>query len=126
MPSPEHLGDEGAAEQERPPYAQAARFPGERPAGQAYFQAQAAIHQAECDLSAYRLKLDQVWHVAVVGQAPPEGLHAQLGAILAAGEPADLPPDIARFLHVRRVQAGKLGPCQVAAENAPPVRRLRN
>lgn len=110
MPSPEHPQAEGRAEPEPHPYCQAARFAGERPAGRAYFQAQEAIFQAECDLSAYRLQLNRLWHVAVVGEPPPEDLDEQLRGILAAGEEVSLPSDVLRLLHERGMRARRRGP----------------
>jgi hypothetical protein len=92
------------------PYFQAARFRGERPAGRAYFRAQEAIRDAECDVSVFRVRLEQDWHVAVLGQTPPESLDRSLRRILAWGEPTTLPDDILQQLRERRTQATKLGP----------------
>ncbi len=103
MPSSEQQPGEGTPEQEAQPYIQVARqvarFPGEQPAGRAYFQAQRAIFKVECDLSAYRFHLNRIWHVAVVGEQPPEKLAQQLTDILGAGEPTTLPPDILACAH---------------------------
>lgn len=106
MSSPEQRG---GGEQEQAPYYQAARFRAERPAGRAYFRAQEAIFQAECELSTYRLQLNRIWHVAVVGEPPPEDLDELLRGILAAGEPATLPPDVLKLLHERGIQARRRG-----------------
>lgn len=110
MPSPEHRPGGGNPEQERPSYSQTARFAGEQPAGRAYRQAQQAIFQTDCDLSTYRLQVNQVWHVAVLGEPPPKDLDEQLTGILAAGEPATLPPDVLKLLTQRRAEAAKLAP----------------
>ena len=92
------------------PYYQAARFTGEKPAGRAYRQAREAIFTApDCDLSAYRFHLSRVWHVAVVGEQPPEDLEHQLQKILSRGELTSLPEQLVRMLEQRRVQATRLG-----------------
>src|SRR5215212_11151684 len=102
---------EQSAESPRPAetYFQAARFSGERPAGRAYTRAQEAIRTTECDLSTFRLRLNQIWHVAVLGQAPPEILDRSIRRILATGELTTLPDDVLQQLWQRRAQAIKLG-----------------
>ena len=111
MPSPEHQpGGQREQplqpEQEPVPYYRAARFANERAAGQAYFAVQNAIFTAaECDLSAYRLQLNRVSHVAVLGQPPPEELDQTLAALLAAGEATALPAEAVKLLVQRRRQA---------------------
>ena len=95
-PGPKTSGD---------PYVRAARFAGEQPAGRAYFALQHAIFTAAPnDLSAYRFQLDGVYHVAVVGVRPPPALEGRLTAILAAGEPAELPTSVQQALLARRAQ----------------------
>jgi hypothetical protein len=111
MPSPESRPGGRSHEQEPVPYYRAARFRGEKPAGRAYNQAQAAIFTAEdCDLSTYRFHLNKVWHVAVLGQAPPPELEQRLEHTLSGGEPTTLPEDMVRVLAGRRAQATQLGP----------------
>lgn len=107
MPSPERGGPH--PEQALPRYHRAVRFQEEQPAGAAYLQAQETIYQAECDLSVFRLLLDQAWHVAVLGEPPPQELEQQLDGILASGEPATLPTEVVKLLHQRRTQSTKLG-----------------
>ncbi len=99
-------------EGELPRYHQAARFPGEEPAGVAYFAAQEAVaaHAGDVDLSAYRFQLNAVYHVAVLGDPPPTALHDELRAILSAGEPAQLPEDVLKLLNARRAQTAEVGP----------------
>src|SRR2546428_462554 len=106
MPSPERQEGERKQEHEPTPYYKAARFPGgEKPAGRAYSKAQDAIFRANgSELSAYRLILDQLWHVAVLGEPPPEDLERKITKILATGEPATLPPEILKLLQERRAQ----------------------
>ena len=111
MGSPERPGGvspEGA----QPSYHHAARFSGERPARQAYNKAQGAIYgyEPDCDLSAYRLRINQVWHVAVVGTPPPDDLDEQLRAILSGAEALTLPPEMLAMLQKRRAEATQLGP----------------
>ncbi len=95
-----------------PRYHQAARFPGEEPAGIAYFAAQetVAAHAGDVDLSAYRFQLDRIFHVAVLGDPPPAALHDALRSILAAGEPAAVPEDVLRLLNTPRTAATQVGP----------------
>ena len=110
MASPEHRNSGPDKEQELlPAYAQAARYADEQEAGEAYDHAQEAIYGTHHELSAYRLQLEQIWHVAVVGDRPPEDFDQLIQAILSTGEPTTLPPDILAFLHQRRLKARKLG-----------------
>jgi len=96
---------------ELPPYLRSARFTGEQPAGQAYERAQEAIYTGPPnDLSLYRLSLDQVYHLAVLGQTPPEPLKRQLESILSVGEYAELPKAILEALAERRRQSIKVAP----------------
>jgi hypothetical protein len=96
---------------EIPPYHHAARFSGEEPAGQAYEAAQEAIYTGPPnDLSVFRLIVQQVWHVTVLGQAPSEEIRLQLENILSAGQPTDLPEPILRNLSERRRQRIRRGP----------------
>ena len=87
------------------PYVQAARFSGEPLAGRAYRALQQAIFTAvPNDLSAYRVQLDSVYHVVVVGIRPPPELAERLTAILATGEPTELPVAVQHALLARRAQ----------------------
>src|SRR5438874_902537 len=90
------------------PYYQAARFSGERPAGRAYVRAQELIYQQPCDLSAFRFLLERSWHVAILGEPPPEALERSLRRILARGELTTLPDELVKLLLERRAQATKL------------------
>ncbi|MCZ7570763.1 MAG: hypothetical protein M5U01_19560 [Ardenticatenaceae bacterium] len=110
MPSPEKPGEEPQKEEEpKPAYCKAARFASEESAGQAYFQTQEAILNVPCDLSTYRFQLQQIWHVAVVGEPPSEELEQQLDEILSGGARTSLPPEILFFFQERRRQAAKFG-----------------
>ena len=87
------------------PYIRAARFTGEQPAGQAYHALQQTIFTAAPnDLSVYRVQLDGVYHVVVVGIRPAPRLEERLLAILAAGEPTELPAAVQQALLARRAQ----------------------
>ena len=114
MPQPERRpGGKPSPEGEGlPRYHQAARFPGEGPAGVAYFAAQEAVaaHAGDADLSAYRFLLDRISHVVVLGEPPPTALHDQVRTILAAGEPATVPEDVLKLLNARRQEATQAGP----------------
>src|SRR4051812_24784582 len=106
MPSQEH--DQS---QSTPAYLKVARFSSEGPAGRAYFAAQEAIYsEPRCDLSVYRLQLEKIYHVAVLGDSPPRRLERTLRQILAAGDPASLPPELIQILIERRAQSIKIGP----------------
>jgi hypothetical protein len=109
MPQGEH---EPSSEEAGGLYIQAARFVSERKAGKAYFRAQEAIYssKADCDLSAYRLILNQRWHVTVIGAPPPQDLDRSLRKILAVGEPTALLAEVITILLQRRAQQTKLAP----------------
>ena len=119
MSSPEfYFAPEGGApgpepkEQEPVPYYRAAKFERERHAKRAYFKCQETVLRAhsEADLSTYRLLLDQVSHVIVLGEPPPEELDRRLQRILSRGEATTLPADVLHLLQERRTQASQLGP----------------
>jgi hypothetical protein len=108
-PSPPPQG--GAPEPGEPPYYLAARFAGEADAGQAYVRAHEAILAAQpCDLGGWRLQLAQVWHVVLLGEAPPPDLDQRLRQILSRGELVALPPPLLARLAERRARARQRGP----------------
>lgn len=93
-------------EQEAPAYYRAARFPREEEAGRSYHAAQRLIRDPDVDLSAYRLQLNRIWHVAILGPTtPPEEIAKKVEEILSSGKPVTLQPDILEALLVRRKQA---------------------
>lgn len=103
MPSSEH--------ESQPQYLQVARFSGEKPAGRAYRQAEELLFRSpDSELSAYRFHLSRVWHVAVLGDQPPEELDKRLQRILSRGEPTSLPEEILAELQRRRAEATRIGP----------------
>ncbi len=113
MPSPERGGTGHDPEQEQPErYYKASRFPGEEPAGRAYFKTQDTIFEAreKADLSCYRFQLDTVYHVAVLGERPHAKLERKLERILASGEAVELPEDILDVLWRRRELARQINP----------------
>jgi hypothetical protein len=109
--------------QESTPYCQAAKFSSERAAGRVYFQVQKLIDNPEADLSAYRLQLQGVWHVAVVGDSPGKELAEELEKVMAAGEPVELTSDALDFLIQRRAEQIKRGPW--VERHYRPGRRFR-
>ncbi len=111
------------SEQEGTPYFLAAKFPNERAAGRVYFQIQKLIDSPDADLSAYRLQLQGVWHVAVVGDAPGSELAEELAKWMSNGEPAELPSDALDFLRQRRAEQIKHGPW--VERHYRPGRRFR-
>ncbi len=116
MPSPEGYGGqppqsgESRKEREQLPYALVARFQDEQPAMQTYAQAQELIFGDErADLSVYRFLLDQVSHVAAVGEPPPEEIDQELQEIFSLGEPTALPEEVLKALQQRRNQMKQHG-----------------
>ena len=106
MPSPEQPAEPPGQPE---PYYQAARFPTERSARRVYFATQDELFKTECDLSSYRLQLNQRWHVAVIGAQPTEALDQRLRLILAAGESTPLPDEVLALLVERRARATQQG-----------------
>lgn len=93
------------------PYLRVIRLASEPLAAAAYAQLQDALYTGPPnDLSASRLQLGGVWHVAVLGEVPPAALAPQLDALFAGGEPATLPDEVVTTLVLRRAQALRLGP----------------
>lgn len=93
------------------PYFKVARFSAEKPAGRAYRRAQDLLFATpDCELSAFRFHLDRIWHVAVLGDEPPEDLDRQLRTILSRGEPTSLPEEVLLQLQQRRARSTRLGP----------------
>jgi hypothetical protein len=96
-----------APEPEPRPYQRASRFAGERPAGRAYVAAQQLIYEAPqpTDVSVYRLQFNRLWCVAALGLLPPAPVLQALEAILATGQPTELPAEVWQALAERRAQA---------------------
>ena len=94
------------------PYYQAARFPTKKKAGEVYFPLQQLLleEQGECDLSVYRIQLEQQWHVVVLGKRPSETFHLRIEVLLTTGELVSIREDMLRYLQHRRTQATQLGP----------------
>jgi hypothetical protein len=113
MPTSEGLfSQEGnkRPEQNEPAYLKAARFPDESSSLIAYSSSQDAIAKIPCSLSTFRLLLEQVWHVAVLGDVPPDELRSVIEENLASGELVDLPSEIVESLSSRRRAATKIAP----------------
>lgn len=98
--SPERPRGEPPKEDERP-YYRAVRFPGEKAARRAYFATQETIFATDWNMSTYRLILGGIWHVAVMGDQPPEELERKLMRALRHGDPVQLPYDVLRPLQQR-------------------------
>lgn len=97
-------------EQEQPPYYKAARFGGEQIAGRVYFQAQELIYEdTESELSAYRLMLNAIYHVAVLGEQPSTNTDHALSRILSQGKLIPLPPEVLGALNARRLEMKQEG-----------------
>lgn len=119
MPFPEGRGgrseqpgepNDPAIEQMQPPYHKAARFPGDKPAAKAYFEAQDVIfNDAESELSAYRLVLNAVYHVAVLGEQPSQETDEAITQILSQGQSATLPKEALAALNARRIEMKQRG-----------------
>jgi hypothetical protein len=109
MPSPEQRGQSPPEQEPSALYIKAARFSDDALAGQIFFLAQETIFASPCDLSCYRLQLDQVSHVAVLGSQPPPEVDEHLTTLLATGELTSLPEDALAFLQARRAQARQIG-----------------
>ncbi len=126
MPHPEQGGGKGPQRQKgravppQPPEPQpqendwyrAARYADEPAAGRAYFQVQDTIYQQESDISAYRMQLKEIYHVAVLGGAETAAaLQAQIETILyAEGTPTQLPEEVLVYLTERKQQAREVAP----------------
>src|SRR5438132_1492850 len=110
MPSPELPHGEGGPEQQPVPYYKAARFASERPAARTYERLQETLYQtSQTDLSVYRLFLDRVSHVAVLGQPPPEALDRRITRVLSRGEAVSLPLEVLQALAERRREQIRAG-----------------
>lgn len=93
------------------PYYRAARFQDEQSAGAAYFQIEELLFkEPDNDLSVYRLILNGVWHVVIIGDAPGDDLGQQIEMALSIGESVSLAEDVLNFLRQRRVKGSKLAP----------------
>ncbi len=87
------------------PYFRVARFANERAAGIAYIAVQQLIEPpVECDVSAYRFMFQNVFHVAVLGEDPPDEIGQGIDTALATGTPVDLPEEMRGFLIQRRAE----------------------
>lgn len=115
MPTPENPqrpSEDSPGGSEKPFYCEAARFPTKPISGLAYFTIQEITFKAhdQVDLSVYRLQLENLWNVAVLGTLPPEEVKGQIDYILEKGEAVTLPEQVINALVERRKQATQLGP----------------
>ncbi len=98
-----------------PAYCWAARFAGKQEAGNVYTSLQDMVHEERnrCDLSVYRIKITEGWHVIVLGETPPEPLHLRIEAALTHGTLVNLRstrPDVISYLSDRRARIAPLAP----------------
>lgn len=93
------------------PYYQAARFKTKLEAGIVYIAVQKLIFiDTDCDLSAYRFKRGNIWHVVVIGEKPSDKIHVDIEAQLTNGTLVTLDKDVLSELMDRRQWAIQLGP----------------
>src|SRR5215471_19132246 len=93
------------------PYYQAARFKSKTLAGTVYNKVQDLIFfDIECDLSAYRIKINDTWHVIVLGEKPSDKLHVEIEAQLTNGTRVTVDRGVLSELMDRRGEAIRLGP----------------
>lgn len=99
-------------EQPGQPWYRAAQYEGAEPAGRAYTEARDTIFASKEDLAAYRMMLEEIWHVAVLGGTPAsEAFEQQIEQILfAEGTPTELPQEAVVYLAQRHQAAAPLGP----------------
>jgi hypothetical protein len=115
MPSPEGgyargPDDTPRREEEPRPYYRAARFAEEHHAARVYARLQDAILGTPCDLSVYRLLIDRISHVTIVGEPPPAEFDRQVAESLAVGEGVELTQEVLALLLERRRRANRLAP----------------
>ena len=96
-------------------YCQAARFASKAVSEAVYLPLQTLVfeEQNECELSVYRLKITEGWHVVVLGEIPPAAVQEQIEALLTQGTLVHLShdrPDVVVYLQTRRAQATHLAP----------------
>jgi hypothetical protein len=99
----------------------AARFPTKAAAGAIYTPLQQIVYDEQdmCDLSVYRLKLNDVWHVVVLGEKPSDVLYQRIEALLINGTLVTLRPEALQYLQARRAQATLLAPWVEAHYDTP-------
>jgi hypothetical protein len=110
MPSTERGLSDSSNEHRQPSYCHTVLLEGDRLSGRIYQKLQRAIFESACDLSVYRFKFDDAWHIVVLGETPPTALEEKLTALLASGDPVSLPLEVANALAVRRSEAIRFGP----------------
>ncbi len=111
MSSEFQAGEPGAGTE----YTRAVWFPDKMSAGNVYQSLQALIlsDENEYGLSAFRLYIDEGWHVVVLGETPGDTFRTQIEGYLQKGKPVDLAatrPDVIRWLKWRREKLANLSP----------------
>ena len=74
------------------------------------FRCKMRLYGSEYELSAFRFQLDRLWHVAVVGEPPPETFDQAVQAMLSGGTVETLTPDLITFFNERRIEAREIAP----------------
>ena len=96
------------------PYYRAARFASKDTAGRAYMPLQALVYDEQnvCDLSVFRFRITEGWHVVVLGKKPSNALCIRIEALLAKGTLVTLAsrPDVLDYLQRRRARAENIAP----------------
>src|SRR5260370_16039085 len=87
-------------------YALIYAFPSQMKAGYAYDAIRNIIHTQACELSAYRLIVNDVWHVLVVGHTPSIVLATPLKSALNLfkGKETTMPTDVVEQFYLRHFQ----------------------
>lgn len=86
-------------------YYEAARFTSEPLSGQAFKRLQDLLRSRDIgNLSVYRVLINMMYHVIVIGEQPSDRGMRRLQQILSVGEPVSLPNEVVSTLQKRRVQ----------------------
>jgi hypothetical protein len=91
-------------------YVRTSRFNDEIAALTAYAEIQDLLFSdTRWNLSTYRILLNQISHVLVIGARPPEEVDREIAQLLSGGQSVTLPDDVIEVLRRRRDEATKLG-----------------
>lgn len=81
------------------------RYPDMHAAGRAYATARDIVFSEDIDASAYRVQINRVPHVVVLGEGPlSPDLRRRFETACEAGEAAELPADVHAALVTRRLE----------------------
>jgi hypothetical protein len=79
-------------------YCRAARFPDQPSSESPYLQLQDLVFESDSDLSVFRFQLDNIWHIAVLGDHPGEDIDRRLEQLVSLGQATELDSDMLDFL----------------------------